>query len=270
MSQPVTAFLRQSLALKAAIADCLKKPSPKPVHKLRSSTRRIEATLELLAAISTDTPIDRKAKPLRKTLGKLRRAAGAVRDLDVHRELLKACGKNADTKHLDEELTSARDKAARKLTQTLEENQKKVRLSLDALQVALKPALEIDLSGNELIHITRGWFAKNACALDPEHDDQLHSIRKAGKTARYIAETGATTSKAAAALAARFERAQQTLGAWHDYLLLLEEAQATLSKQSPTTEQILEKADGLRGKANAAAQQLLVTICAVPAQTGVH
>jgi CHAD domain-containing protein len=269
MSQPVTAFLRQSLALKAAIADCLKKPSPKPVHKLRTSTRRIEATLELLAAISTDTPIDREAKPLRKTLGKLRRAAGTVRDLDVHRELLKAFGKNADTKHLDEELTTARNKAARKLAQTLEENRKKVRQSLDAMEVALKPALDLDLSGNELIHITRGWFAKNACSLDPEHDEQLHAIRKAGKTARYIAETGAETSKAAAALAARFERAQQTLGAWHDYLLLLEEAQATLPKQSPITEQIHDKSDSLRGQALAAAQQLLLTICAVPAQAGV-
>jgi CHAD domain-containing protein len=88
MPRPVTAFLQQSLILKAAIADCLKKPSPKPVHKLRSSTRRIEATLELIAAVST-IRIDRESKPLRKTLRKLRRVAGSVRDLDVHRDLLK-------------------------------------------------------------------------------------------------------------------------------------------------------------------------------------
>ena len=46
MPQPVTVFLRQGLMLKAAIADCLKKTSPKRVHRLRSTTRRIEATLE--------------------------------------------------------------------------------------------------------------------------------------------------------------------------------------------------------------------------------
>jgi CHAD domain-containing protein len=269
MPRPVTAFLQQSLILKAAIADCLKKPSPKPVHKLRSSTRRIEATLELIAAVST-IRIDRESKPLRKTLRKLRRVAGSVRDLDVHRDLLKTCKKNADTARLDQELSAAREKLAAKLTQALEKHQKKINKSLDDLEMALKPALELDLSGKEIIHLTRGWFAKSACALDPGHDEQLHSIRKAGKTARYIAETGAETSKAAAALASRFERTQKTLGSWHDHLLLLGEAEASLSNQSPTTEQIRRKAIGLRREADSAARHLLVTICAVPTQAGVH
>jgi CHAD domain-containing protein len=270
MPQPVTVFLQQSLELKAALADCLTKASPKPVHKLRSSTRRIEATLELLAAVSTNVHIDRKSKPLRKALRKLRRAAGAVRDLDVHRELLKTCNKNDDTRHLDQELSAARVRAARKLVQVLEENQKKARQSLDDFEAALQPALNLELSGKELMHLTRSWFAISAGNLDPGHDEQLHSIRKAGKTARYIAETGAEASKAAAALAARFERAQQILGAWHDYLLLFDEARTSLSKQSPTTEQILQKATVLRQQAHDAAQQLLVTICAVPTQAGVH
>ncbi len=269
MPQPVATLLQQSLTLKSAIAACLKKPSPKPVHKLRTSTRRIEATLELLAVVST-IHIDRESKSLRKALRKLRRAAGAVRDLDVHRDLLKACKKNADTARLDHELSAAREKTAAKLTQTLEKNRRKISKSLDDLEIALKPAIELDLSSKELIHLTRGWFAKSACALDPGNDDQLHSIRKAGKTARYIAETGAETSKAAAALASRFERAQKTLGSWHDHLLLLDEAQASLSKQSPTTEQIRQKATDLRRKADSAANHLLVTICAVPTQAGVH
>jgi CHAD domain-containing protein len=256
------------LILKAATTDCLKKPSQKPVHKLRTATRRIEATLELLAAVST-IHIDRESKSLRKALRKLRRAAGAVRDLDVHRDLLKACKKNADTARLDHELSAARDKEADKLIRELEKLHKKISKSLDDLEIALKPALELNLSGKELIHLTRGWFAKNACTLDPGHDDQLHSIRKAGKTARYIAETGAETSKAAAALASRFERTQKTLGSWHDHLLLLDEAQASLSKQSPTTEQIRRKATDLRRRADSAAKHLLVTICAVPTQAGV-
>ncbi|MEI9981094.1 MAG: CHAD domain-containing protein [Edaphobacter sp.] len=270
MPQPVIAFLQQSQALKAAIADCLKKTSPKPVHRLRSSTRRIEATLELLAAVSTSVPVDHEAEPLRKALRKLRRVAGAVRDLDVHRELLKTCKKSADTVLLDRNLSNARESAARKLADVLEENQKKVHQSLNALEAVLKPVLDLDLSGKELIHLTRSWFAKSACNLDPEQDDQLHSIRKAGKTARYIAETGAGASKAVATLAARFEHAQETLGAWHDYLVLLDEAQASLSKQSPTTEQILQRATGLHLKAKAVAKRLLVTFCAVPTQAGVH
>jgi CHAD domain-containing protein len=269
MPQPVTAFLQQSVNLKAAIEDCLKDPKPKPVHRLRSSTRRIEARLELLA-VSTDLHIDREAKPLRKVLRQIRRAAGAVRDLDVHRDLLKTCSKTSDTKRLDDDLSASREKAARKLTEVLERNQKKIRKSLDTLEVTLKPALDLDLSGKELTHLTKGWFAKSACSLDPEHDDQLHSIRKAGKTARYIAETGAETSKAAAALAARFERAQQILGSWHDYLLLLDEAQTSLPRQSPTTEQIYKRTTDLRQNAHDAAKHLLTTICAIPARSGVH
>ncbi len=269
MPQPVAAFLHQSLALKSAIADCLKKPSLKPVHKLRTCTRRIEAILELLAAVST-LHIDRESKTLRKDLRKLRRAAGSVRDFDVHRDLLKTCQKNADTTRLDHQLSTAREKAAAKLTQALEKHHRKISKSLDDLEIALKPAHELHLTGKELIHLTRGWFAKNACALDPEQDDQLHSIRKAAKTARYIAETGAETSKAVAALGSRFERTQKTLGSWHDYLLLLDEAQASLSKQNPTTEQIRQKTTDLRQKADSAAKHLLVTICAVPTQAGVH
>jgi CHAD domain-containing protein len=269
MPQPVAVFLQQSVIMQAAIDDCLKDPRPKPVHKLRSSTRRIEARLELLA-VSTDLNIDREAKPLRKALRQIRRAAGAVRDLDVHRDLLKTYKRTADTKRLDDELSALREKATRKLTKVLESNQKKIGKSLNALEIGLKPALYLDLSGKELTSLTKGWFAKSACSLDPEHDDELHSIRKAGKTARYIAETGAENSKAAAALAARFERAQQTLGSWHDYLLLLDEAQASLPKESPTTEQIYKKTKDLHQKALIDAKQLLTTICAIPAQSGVH
>lgn len=269
MPQPVSAFLEQSAIMQAAIDDCLKDPKPKAVHKLRSSTRRIEARLELLA-VATDLQIDREAKPLRKALREIRRAAGAVRDLDVHRDLLKTCEKTADTKRLDDDLSALREKATRKLIKVLESSQKKIRKSFSALEKTLKPALDLDLSGNELTNLTRGWFAKSACTLDPEHEDQLHSIRKAGKTARYIAETGAETSKAAAALAARFERAQQTLGSWHDYLLLLDEAQASLPKQSPTTEQIHKRTTDLHQKALIDAKHLLTTICAIPVQTGIH
>jgi CHAD domain-containing protein len=261
MPPPVTAFLRQSLALKAAIADCLDSPSVKPVHRLRSSTRRLEATLELLD-FATNVRVRRKSKPLRKALREIRRGAGAVRDLDVHRDLLKAYKKNNDTDKLNRELISAREKAARQLTAELRKHQKSLNKELNELETLLKPVLDLDLSGAELIRLTRKWFASTIGHLDPQQDDQLHSIRKAGKTARYIAETGANESKAVASLAARFERAQNTLGAWHDYLLLLDEAQASLPEHSPTTEQLHEKAVHLRQQANTTAKHLLATFCA--------
>jgi CHAD domain-containing protein len=261
MPQPVTAFLRQSLALKAAIVDCLEEPSIKPIHRLRSSTRRLEATLELLD-LSTDVKVRRKSKPLRKALREIRRGAGAVRDLDVHRDLLKAYKKNKDTDKLNRELVSAREKAAHQLTAELRKDQKQLNVELNKLETLLKPVLDLDLNSTKLIRLTRKWFASTISHLDPQQDDQLHSIRKAGKTARYIAETGAGDSKAVARLATRFERVQNTLGAWHDCLLLLDEAQKSLPERSPTTEQLQEKAIHLRQQANATAKHLLATFCA--------
>jgi CHAD domain-containing protein len=269
MPQPVAAFLRQALALKSAIADCLEHPTTKPVHRLRSSTRRIEATLELID-IATDTRMRRKSKPLHKALAKLRRAAGVVRDLDVHRDLLKAYKKNRDTTQLDHDLASARDKAARKLQTQLQKDQKKLHQEIDDLETILNPVLDLDLSGTELLRLTRTWFSATICDLDPNEDDQLHFIRKAGKTARYIAETGAADSKAVATLASRFEHAQETLGAWHDCLLLLNEAQGSLPGNSPTLNQLQEKAFQLRQQANATAQNLLASFCVHAAKSDVH
>jgi len=269
MPQPVAAFLRQSLALKAAIADCLKDPSIKPVHRLRSTTRRLEATLELLT-LSTGAQLRSNSKPLRRDLRDIRRAAGAVRDLDVHRDLLNAYKKNRDTLQLDHDLASAREKAARKLHTELRESQKQLHLELASLEIILQPALNLKLSGAELRRLTRNWFAKTIADLDPQQDDQLHSIRKAGKTARYIAETGAGESKAVASLAARFEDAQETLGAWHDCLLLLYEAEASLPAHSPTTNQLHAKALHLREQANAVANHLLATFHLRKSQAGVH
>lgn len=266
MTQPVTAFLRQSLALKAAVAGCLDSPSVKPVHSLRSSTRRLEATLELLD-LATNIRVRRKSKSLRRVLREIRRGAGAVRDLDVHRDLLKPYRKNNDTGNLDHDLVSAREKAAHKLTSDLRQDQKQLNRELKELETVLKPVLDINLSGTELIRLTRKWFASTIAHLNPDQDDQLHSIRKAGKTARYIAETGADESRTVAALASRFERAQNTLGAWHDCLLLLGEAQKSLPEHSSTTEQLQEKAFHLRHQANAVAKHLLATFCAPKNQT---
>ncbi|MEO6805304.1 MAG: CHAD domain-containing protein [Edaphobacter sp.] len=274
MPQPVTVFLRQSLTLNAAIAACLKDPSIKSVHRLRSSTRRIEATLELLT-ISTSLRLRSKAKPLRKILRTLRRAAGAVRDLDVHRKLLKPYRKNHDTAKLEKDLAATREKSTRKLRTALHKSKKQLHRELTQLETLLQPAVDLSLNATTLLHLTTTWFAKAIANLDPLQDDQLHSIRKAGKTARYIAEpgvteSGAADSKSVAALATRFEDAQEILGAWHDCLLLLDEARSILPEQSPTIVQLQEKSVQLRCRANEAATDLLATFHLPATRNFVH
>jgi len=259
MPQPVTVFLRQALMLKAAMADCLKKPAPKNVHHLRSTTRRIEATLELLT-LSADIPrIEKQAKPLQRSVRKVRRAAGAVRDADVQSDLLAAYNRTPDSKRLREDLAAVRKKAERKLVKRLEQEQKKIELRLNNLEAILSSALDLNLSGAKLITVTQSWFAENVRGLDPQHDQDLHTLRKTSKTARYLAETGVDDSKAAATLAARYEAAQKSLGEWHDHFLLLHEAHTHLPPDSETIEQIQEDTERLHHRADAAAGHLLAT-----------
>jgi CHAD domain-containing protein len=246
--------------LKSAIAACLKKAPPKRVHHLRSTTRRIEATLELLVLSTDISGIDKQSKPLQRSLRKLRRAAGEVRDADVHYDLVAAYNHTPDFKRLREDLAAVRKKAERKLIQCLEQEQKKVVRRLDNLEASLSPALDLDLSGAKLINVTQSWFAEATRGLDPHHDQDLHTLRKASKTARYLAETGVDDSKAAATLASRYEAAQKSLGEWHDHFLLLHEAHTNLQQNSETLEQIQQDTERLHQQADAAANRLLATV----------
>jgi CHAD domain-containing protein len=257
MPQPVNLFLQQNLTLKEAISVCIQAPTPKRVHRLRTSTRRIEATLELLTLTVDISKLKKRSKPLRRSLRKLRRAAGEVRDYDVHYDLLKAYGRTHDTQQLFDHLTTAREKAAHSLENLLHHHQEKVTRRLDDLESLIHPALDLDLSGAKLMGLVRSWFADEVSNLDPEQDEDLHTLRKAAKTARYLAETGTKSSKAVAAVAHRFEAAQKTLGEWHDHLLLLQEANATLPKDSDTVVQIQHDMESLHDPADTVAKQLL-------------
>jgi CHAD domain-containing protein len=182
-----------------------------------------------------------------------------VRDADVHSDLLAAYNRTPDTKRLREDLAAVRKKADRKLVKRLEQEQKKIERRLTNLETILSPALDLNLSGAKLINITQSWFAENIRGLNPQHDQDLHNLRKASKTARYLAETGVDSSKAAATLAARYEAAQKSLGEWHDHFLLLHEAHSRLSPNSETIEQIQEDTERLRQRADDAASHLLAT-----------
>ena len=260
MPQPVTTFLRHSLLLKAAMVECLHEPKPKPVHQLRSSTRRIEATLELLINTADLPSVPKKAKALRQSLGKIRRASGKVRDIDAHRDLLATYKTIADAAHMEKAFNAARKTKAQKLQRRILEDQQDVLHALEKLEKTLAPVVDLNLSGGDLAHAARSWLttALRGLHLDLADNDDLHSIRKACKTARYIAEIGSQSSKAASKLAARLEDIQQTTGAWHDSLLLLDEAHTILRNDSPLIEKIQRKAQQLRLHAESKAKRLLV------------
>ena len=105
MPQPIVTFLHHSLMLKAVMTECADAPKPKAVHRLRSTTRRMEAILELLTT-STNLPNNHQnEKSFRKYLRKIRRAAGKVRDIDVHLEILAAYKTIGDAEVLEKTST---------------------------------------------------------------------------------------------------------------------------------------------------------------------
>jgi CHAD domain-containing protein len=169
-------------------------------------------------------------------------------------------GRIPDTQELFDYLAATREKAARSLDSLLHDQQKKVTLRLDDLESLVHPAADLDLSGAKLTGLVREWFTDAVSGLDPEQDEDLHTLRKASKIARYLAETGSEASKAVATLATRFEAAQKTLGEWHDHLLLLQEAHTTLPENSDAIVQIQHDMETLHDPADAVAKRLLATV----------
>jgi CHAD domain-containing protein len=259
MPQPVTAFLRHSLALKAALAECLDKPTPETVHGLRSTTRRIEATIALLVNIADLPALPKRSKKFRRSLRRIRRTAGSVRDLDVHSELLATYKNINDADDLEKELSATREDKVKKLQQQIIKDEHEIHRALDKIEAVLALSADLNLSGGRLAQDANNSLTPALRGLDPTDDDDLHSIRKACKTARYIAEIGSEVSKDASGLAKRFNKIQQTIGAWHDHLMLLNEAHAALSHNSPLTAELHIKTRSLRRQAESKASLLIKT-----------
>jgi CHAD domain-containing protein len=92
-NDPLSHLRTVAEALNEEVSACLQKPEVEAVHKVRTGTRRVEATLETIlrtraAQVPTDDALASAAKAWLAQLKKLRRAAGEVRDLDVHREIV--------------------------------------------------------------------------------------------------------------------------------------------------------------------------------------
>jgi CHAD domain-containing protein len=229
--------------------ECLAKPAKRSVHKLRTSTRRIEAQLELLSMLPE---LPRHIKPRQKLLRllkKLRQAAGEVRDLDVQRDLVaettpkkhhsrsvKDIRKEAD--QLRQELKQKRASLAAELVSVLKQEQEDLPLAFKELFDSLESVGSLTVSEADLTSLINTWYGQHTPATAPEPTDveHLHDIRKYAKLARYLAESAPPEAGDARRLATRFEDLQEAGGQWHDWLLLAEIAREQLgaSAELPT------------------------------------
>lgn len=257
---PIQVLRQQVTALEAAITVTLASPRKEAVHRIRTSTRRIEAQLALLALLPGLPDHARRAEKVMRSLGKLRRKAGTVRDLDVQRGLLKEApgpqstssefvatpGLERRAKALRRTLKHRRDERAEALQHWLKRRSRSISRKLERLMSALDAAEPTEISAAQLAELTRAWFRTNMPNTDDITSvDSLHSVRKAAKLARYIAESavgsggtqirGKPGGRGVMDLASEFESLQQSGGDWHDLLTLSAIARHELGKRDPLT-----------------------------------
>ena len=241
---------------------CLKERADPPVeavHRLRTSARRVEATLELLPRLAGAQGLGDAAEKLRDRwmghLKKVRRAAGRVRDLDVHRTLLAenylphaetgsdtvaeelsaatrpgdGAGLTVLAQALDVALKARRVAAANELCGTLDRRADRL---VKAEEKFLAAIAQYRPAGRRKrpARLALEDYVRLADAMPFLDKRNLHDFRKGAKKARYVAESD-EQNRAAGIIAKAIKRAQDGIGAWHDWDVLGAEAQEALGME---------------------------------------
>lgn len=235
-------FAAVASRLEGTVGRCVAVPDVEAIHHVRTGSRRLDAALDALERETCETDAMRKqAVKLRKTLKKIRKRAGKVRDLDVHRGLLKKLvpsdGAGTATEDirqeiagLDAELERKRCKRAAKFGRRAggwrEKLNRRAGLFLEAAERAVEEAggPPADVEAAELALGSFAGLCREIPALDGRN---LHDFRKGAKHARYIAEGGEDAWSQRTAK--RLKRVQDAIGMWHDWLVLAEEARDAAS-----------------------------------------
>jgi CHAD domain-containing protein len=239
--------LREAVAsLEASVLLCLAQPGKVAVHRVRTSTRRVEAQLELLSMLPGLPPHRQPARQAVRLLKQIRQAAGQLRDIDVQRDLVREevagskvhgvphpdLGLRREARRLRRALKRKGEEAADRLLRLLHKQRARLPLVFQELLDALAPAGSIALNEAELIALARDCFRNRRVAspIDaaPQDTAELHEIRKRAKLARYLAESAPHSFLEAHCLAAQFAALQQAGGEWHDWLILAEAAAGEL------------------------------------------
>ena len=190
-----------------------KEPKSSDVHRFRTNSRRVEALVGEFA------PESGNKQKLLKSLSRLRKKAGKLRDLDVQiqfLENLKIPDRQNHRAQLLDLLNSDRAKRSRKLPKRFDLE------TVSGLRKRLRRASStIQLDGIDPLNRALERLPKSE-ALDL-NERSLHSFRIAAKGARYLAELA--DSAEANSFVAELKKAQDAIGQWHDVLKLKEEAE---------------------------------------------
>lgn len=199
-------FSRFGKSLKRA----LRSTSPKHVHQLRTSSRRLEAAIR---ALMTDAA-DPRVRRLLKAVMSLRKKAGRVRDFDVMVRFgseLAAPGQDEALAQLLDHIETARRKAARKLYVSISRRIQDTRRRLKRGQSLVPP----DFDGQQAqIASTAARISGELASWPRVSPTNLHAHRIKLKELRYTLELTAGSDPA---MIESLGEVTDAIGIWHDW-----------------------------------------------------
>ncbi len=194
---------------------------PEPVHGFRTTARRVQTLLEEFVPDPS-----RNEKKLLKLLGRIRKRAGKVRDLDVQLAALRTLKipqeprRKTRLTHNLIELRAKHEKQLRKLLSKEEIRELRKRLKRTSKEIVL------DSNIDPLQH-ARKMLAQVDRPAGAMTEAVLHHYRILVKRARYVAELGPKSAEATAFIV-QMKRLQDAIGDWHDWLSLTHTTSARL------------------------------------------
>lgn len=219
MTLTETRFKALARELSSAIARMKGNPSSKDIHRLRTSTRRMESFIDYLHPQMTGKQADAL-----QNLSALRKRAGKVRDLDVQMDLLKQGISNGSTSLDRRRLTQAlQEKRDRQLKRSVAAARKieRSRLFIHLQRIEAKAVAQPDSFGDESTPLRQAETQLTELAAEfvshaKMKPRRMHALRTRMKLIRYQAELAAESNEQKQFLE-RLKAVQDALGEWHDW-----------------------------------------------------
>jgi len=215
-----TAAKRSRMVFQKLEQDLVKlssKPRAENVHRFRTGTRRLQI---LLGELSPE--VDRNQKKLLKLLGRIRKRAGKVRDLDVQLAALRGLKIPQEPRRktqLVNHLIELRGQQEKKLRRAVDKDSvREIRKRLKRASKSFNPK-----ASRDPLSVARGMLAGIDGGDAPVTEALLHQYRILSKRARYAAEFAGASTEAAQFITG-VKRLQDALGDWHDWLTLAQTA----------------------------------------------
>ena len=254
----------------AAATQCVHDADSDAVHLVRTSSRRLQAMLEAMLREAPSVVMQQVGQPARamlRPLKQIRRAAGPVRDLDVHRKLLQnwlgegepkrddendspghfpdlgndATVLRAQAEKLDTWLKGERKHLAHGMQKQIRKRLQELPQQRSTLWTAIgRIPMDTQRARRGADSVALEDFVRAADAMPTLDAENLHDFRKATKKARYVAESGAQ-GRSYSGVAKALKRIQDAIGEWHDWLCLAEEAKTALGEDAPELTAALER-----------------------------